>query len=407
MTTPTNNMDFKEKRKFICMEKPRRLMVYHGIVLSVRTSLSGVSVMHTPQKPFYKIASVVSLLALGCGTAIEPTDAEEGLDAELADLSDASAVTYKYEVTALEPDQVVNGTTLFAEQINEDNSRIVEVNMLGEVQWSYEVTKTNFEQPMVFDVELTPDNTILFVTMNGIYEVNRDGKTIWEHKNESATHDVDRLENGNTIYAVGWAERGSAQVVEVNTAGETVWSWDGMNAFSDAEFAEVSDEGWMHVNGVQRLDNGNTLVTVRNFQAVVEIDADGEVLDGFYFDSGSEGQLPGDREVVGSNVHDAEYLDGGSYLAVTRRPARAVVVTPGASEVDWAWPAEGINALARPLEANRVGVENTLIADERRIIEVNAAGQVVWQLEATSTTLVDRSFRKVQRIAEDGTIYGH
>ena len=50
----------------------------------------------------------------------------------------------------------------------------------------------------------------------------------------------------------------------IDSEGKVVWSWNGLNDYDREPFADIKREGWMHVNSVTRLENGNTLVSMRN-----------------------------------------------------------------------------------------------------------------------------------------------
>ena len=60
--------------------------------------------------------------------------------------------------------------------------------------------------------------------------------------------------------------------------GEIVWSWYAKDEYDVAPYADIDDEGWTHANAVTRLSNGNTLVSLRNFNLTVEVDPDGDVV---------------------------------------------------------------------------------------------------------------------------------
>ena len=84
-------------------------------------------------------------------------------------------------VTTYVPDKVWLGTTLFADNHTPGRPRIVEVNMLGEIIWEYLIPEelSQYTNPG-FDVEALPGGNVLFVLpTSGVYEVDRDGNTVW------------------------------------------------------------------------------------------------------------------------------------------------------------------------------------------------------------------------------------
>lgn len=117
------------------------------------------------------------------------------------------------------------GTTLFSDYHIPERPRIIEVNMLGEIVWEYQVPQ-NLRQYINpgFDVEWLPNNNILFVLpRNGVYEIDRNGNTVWSYLNNKVSHDADRLPNGYTLVAWGGGDRVSeAQVKEISPKGEIV-----------------------------------------------------------------------------------------------------------------------------------------------------------------------------------------
>ncbi|MBC8182129.1 hypothetical protein H8E88_13520 [candidate division KSB1 bacterium] len=128
-------------------------------------------------------------------------------------------------VDVYDSEKACDGTTLFADLHDTQNPCIVELNMLGETIWEYKIPDNlkQFNQPGM-DVELLANGNILFVLpRNGVYEIDRDGNTIWSHLDDKISHDADRLANGNTIYVYGAGDMfDDAQVKEVNTQGEIV-----------------------------------------------------------------------------------------------------------------------------------------------------------------------------------------
>lgn len=116
-------------------------------------------------------------------------------------------------------DRAYPGTTLLADNHNLRRPRIIEVNMLGEIIWEYIVPEhlRQYTNPG-FDVELLPNNNILFILPgNGVYEVDRKGNIVWSYLDEKVSHDADRLPNGNTLIV------GSTKIVEVTSKGGIVW----------------------------------------------------------------------------------------------------------------------------------------------------------------------------------------
>lgn len=102
-------------------------------------------------------------------------------------------------------DKAWNGLTLLPDNHKSDRPRIIEVNMLGEIVWQYQLPDylKQYTNPG-FDVELLSNNNILFLLpRSGVYEINRNGTIVWSYKDTKVSHDADRLPNGNTLVVFG------------------------------------------------------------------------------------------------------------------------------------------------------------------------------------------------------------
>jgi len=312
------------------------------------------------------------------------------------------------------PEKVWQGTTLFSDNHNLQKPRIVEVNMRGEIVWQYLVPEhlKQYTNPG-FDAELLPNNNILFVLpRNGVYEIDRNGNVIWSYMDHKVSHDADRLPNGNTLVVWGGGDRISdAQVKEINPKGKIVWAWYAKDHFYKSPYKEISYQGWTHTNGATRLPNGNTLISPRNFNFVVEVDSKGSVI-----------------RTLGQGLlllqHDPSILPNGNLLAGSHRPwsplhssiesYAAVEIDLRTAEIVWKfewprwWPLLGSLSLgARSVK--RLPNGNTLLQGGVRIVEVTPAGEIVWQLRlreeiekevlSTIRSYQFRSFYKAERIA--------
>ncbi len=350
----------------------------------------------------------MSLLFLAACGSIDDTQQEVVTDAPAAadapvDVSAPAAAEQPFTVEVLRPDLVDGGTTLLPYFVNNEvGTQVVELDMTGQVVWQYDAEPGSAfgDDGSVMDATLTPDDTVLMVAKTGLVEVDRDGKVVWSMASTNSSHDVDRLDNGNTLFVDGTAEQGQGHVYEVDTDGNVVFKWDGVAAFGE-EFGQIERDGWMHVNGAERLDDGRTLVTLRNFEQFAILD--GQELD-FVFTFG-EG-------VSGRSVHDVSALGDGNFLAVTRNPNRAVIFDAEADEELWSWPTGGERQLTLPLEATQLGNGNILIVDTFQILEVTPDGEVAWKLvgedqSGMQRTKWSRAFHKATHISESGAVYGN
>ena len=261
--------------------------------------------------------------------------------------------------------------------------------MLGEIVWEYQVPQDlrQYTNPG-FDVEWLPNDNILFVLpRKGIYEVDRNGNTVWSYLDNRVSHDADRLHNGNTLVVCGGRDEVSdAQVKEINPKGEMVWAWYAKDSFYKLPCKDIYDQGWTHTNAASRLSNGNTLISLRNFNFVVEVDFQRAVV-----------------RTIGEGIyhyqHDPEMLPGGNILAADHsKPRRALEIDPETGEIVWQF------VVPRQLirDADRLPNGNTLITGATKIIEVTPQGEIVWQLTLKNVTLgpagLEKQLYKAERI---------
>ena len=304
------------------------------------------------------------------------------------------------------------GTTMVAVNHPVQDQRIVELDADGEVVWSYtlpdELTFVGDGLPpgLLSSMEVLDDGNVLFAVLGvGIFETNRKNQLVWEHLDPGASHDVDRLESGNTLYARTWAAKGEPQVVEVDPDGDTVWSWTGLEDFdAHVVFGELRDEGegWMHVNDVNRDADGRTMVVIRNFNKIVHIDPSGAIDDVFTFNAaGGPFGIKTKGPVDGERPHGVEFLGEHHFIAATRNPHRVVEVE--GREIVWsygnaAWP--GLR------DSDRLPNGNTLLVAAQDVVEIDADGRIVWQWGLGYEGLADdlNPICGASRIAADGTV---
>ncbi len=311
-----------------------------------------------------------------------------------------------YEVTHLKPKQIFKGTTLFADMSDREWPRVVEVDFNGNIVWKYIL----LESGTILDAsKLKNGNILITIKGSGIYEVTRDGKVAWEHEDPGVSHDADRLPNGNTLYNLGWSEKGEDVVREIDPNGKIVWSWKGLVDYDREPFSEIDRGGWMHVNSVSRLSNGNTLVSIRNFNTVAEVGPNGRVVRDWTF----AGKMPhpdGVRsrgKIKGVRNHEPELLPNGNMLVALRKPHRFIEFNTETQEVVWSWEhPDGMDQLHTNREANRLPNGNTLGSAGDKLVEIAPDGTLVWQILAPSGGENHRKFHKAILIGVDGKSYG-
>ena len=298
-------------------------------------------------------------------------------------------------VEVYDKNKAMDGTTLLPDNRNSDKPKIIEVNMLGEIIWEYDIPQElkRYTNPGL-DVELLPNNNILFVLPgNGVYEIDRNKNIVWSYKTTKISHDADRLPNGNTLFVFGNNDLMSdAQVIEINPKGEIVWSWYARDYFNKEPYQSIKDQGWTHTNAVSRLNNGDTLISTRNFNMVVEVNQSGEVV-----------------KTIGEGLmieqHDPVLLENGNLLFANHgTPEKAVEINQNENIV---WEFEISNSKQWPTrDANRLSNGNTLITTTTKIVEVSKDKEIVWALAIKDVskfigqTSAGLGFYKAERIVK-------
>jgi len=310
-------------------------------------------------------------------------------------LSTAVTVDPNLEVDIYDANKVYPGTTLLPDHYDPAKTRVIEVNMKGEVIWEYLLPPqySRYTNPG-FDAErLANDNILIVLPGKGMIEVNRAGKVVWSHMDKKISHDADRLANGNTLYVFGNNDKlDDAQVKEINSQGQIVWSWSAKNYFSDSDEAGTFDAGWTHMNAVERMANGHTLVSPRNFNYLLELDAGGKIVKTI-----GKGFL--------KHQHDPEVLANGNILVANHgQPQEAIEIDAKTGEIVWRFSVP--KRKAYPLrDADRLPNGNTLVTGTTVIVEVTPAGEIVWRLKLKNANFKSRrdapskGFYKAQRIA--------
>lgn len=318
------------------------------------------------------------------------------------------SVAADYKVEVLNESLVYPGKTLLTDVSQWTSQAIVEVDMKGNVLWRHRPNIPS--QGLLLDAAYLANDRILYTVKGyGIVEIDRTGKTHWELKDAAASHDADRLSNGNTLYNRSWVAKGEDVVREVTSSGEIVWAWNGLADFDKPPFDRVYREGWMHVNSISRLASGNTMISIRNFNTIVEVNQTGNIVRSWTFKSENSKTMPTDGPIKGELNHEPELLATGNILVALRNPLRYVEFQPDTQEIVWQWqpPSDGFTR-AYNRDANRLPNGNTLVTTANQIIEVTSDGTVVWKLNGAyrSSTGDPRVFHKAIRRGEDGRSHG-
>lgn len=123
---------------------------------------------------------------------------------------------------------------------------------------------------------------------------------------------------------------------------------------------------------VQRLDSGNTLVTLQNGRKVIEIDNDGNI--------------KWSTKIALMNPFRAQRLENGNTLIAVLSGGKVVEVNAAGDREEWS-----VSGLMNPYHARRLSNGNTLVADQNGIYEYEPAEKkVVWKLQLPHVSRISR-----------------
>lgn len=314
-----------------------------------------------------------------------------------------------YEIVKHDPDKAYDGTTLFADNSRQGKGKIVEIDMQGRVVWTYEVPSSlyqgkNSPQNIVMDVErLSNGDTLFNIQKVGFYRITPDGQIVFKHLDGGCSHDVDALDNGGYLYVRGWESKGKDHAVEIDAAGKTVWHWDGMKQFDRPPYNRMSEQGWIHVNSVTRTRQGNTLLSLRNFNMIVELNPAGNVV--------WERSLGKMKKKSKAHPHDPELQENGHIIVALTGADRVIEFTRSGGSPVWEFSYPKGTATHHIRDINILPNNNRLMVQADRILEVTPEKEVVWELQVTTFRAGGRNknvfLYKAQRIGADGTTWGH
>lgn len=300
-----------------------------------------------------------------------------------------------------------NGTTILSDIHDMDNPRIVEVDMHGEIVWEFVIPESLRSTAYVgLDSKLLDNGNILMViSQQGVYEIDRDGNIVWSRNDPKCSHDVDRLDNGNTIYVYGANDlMTDAHVKEVDSDGNIVWTWFAQDHLDFPPYDTIDCQGWTHTNSVTRMENGHTLINPRNFSITIEVDSLGEIV--WQYDWTE--LYPTDYPKM-HDPHEPELQSDGNLLICLQweSPYQVVEIDRATGEPVWEYHRDNLRTCR---DCDRLPNGNTLIVgvltdtleEESVIFEVTPDKEIVWQLKIHATPAVGQPgwFYRAQRIGE-------
>jgi hypothetical protein len=273
----------------------------------------------------------------------------------------------QFKIATARPDRMTEGTTAFIDQLGRD--RIVEIDAAGKVVWQCSLKSISRSENLRGGADLewiaVDDAFLVVVPFTGIFRLNRKCAVTWRYRTAKVSHDADLLPNGNILYTFGWDGKPDAQAVEIDPAGKVVWRWQAAGKLDPSErrvegpAERERRPSFTHANAVVRLENGDTLVSLRNFHRVVQVAPDGSI-----------------RRTFGPIrfVHEPNLLADGTLIAAARSPMTVIALRDGARRVVFSneigiRPIRTVQPLARG---------NFLLSGGADLVEIDSGGEVVW-----------------------------
>ncbi|WP_276299090.1 aryl-sulfate sulfotransferase [Halorussus lipolyticus] len=281
-----------------------------------------------------------------------------GLDGKLLEVDEDNEVVWKYDPP--------NSRVFDAEQLDDGNFLVAVTTKLppGECPAEHLVIESDqCIEAKVLELD--------YETKEVVWEYSWHDEYITHHE----VHDVDRLDNGNTAIV----DMGNDRAFVVNESGGIVWEWQAEEYLSQGtefydEYGGHPDPGgetdWTHMNDIDKLDNGNFQLSVRNFDVVIEVDRETKNITNVVGE-------PGNHSIL-NEQHNPYKLRNGTVLVADSGNDRVVELNATTNEMVWQYGGRGL--LHWPRDADRLPNGNTLIVDtfNNRVLEINEQGRVVW-----------------------------
>ena len=274
------------------------------------------------------------------------------------------------------------------------NSRVFDTEQLenGNILISVAVSTPQSECPTYYQEDQYDRPCV----ENRVVEVDYESKdVVWEYAwfdafpNHHEVHDADRLDSGETAIA----DMGNHRAFTVDQSGTVTWEWNASDHISrgtewfdehvpegsEEEFASNGPESdWTHLNDIDHLENGNFLLSVRNYDVTLEVARNETIVETY-------GE-PDDHSIMNEQHNPNLLEETGTLVVADSGNDRIVEINATTQEVISEYgsvPANsnvGDPSLRWPRDADRLPNGNTLITDSRRfrILEVAPNGTVVW-----------------------------
>ena len=237
-----------------------------------------------------------------------------------------------------------------------------------------------------YDKEMLPNGNLLLTVqkmgVSAVIEVDiASARDVWyitqvDGMALSFTHDADWLgvdQFGQDIFLI--ADTYNNRVVEFFRNGTVIWSWYATDHYS---YPKTSSQDWTHLNDVDRLPDGTTMISLKNFNiiAIVNTTATGEVL----WEYGEYG-----NSTMVNGPHNPEYTPRGTLLIADSGNHRIIEVNMTTKEIIWEYAPTGDAYLGWPRDVDLLPNGNMLICDSQWM---GSGRNTIWEINATRKEVV-------------------
>ena len=179
--------------------------------------------------------------------------------------------------------------------------RVIEIDAEnGNTLWSWNIPKDyikthNSKRPICqgASLEYRQDGSFnVLIPSFGVVNVKRNKKHTVLVKDQHIDHAASQLEDGSILFARGFVDKSEPSFMIKNPQNQVVWKWKPSDYFSTKNsfvhtdqacnrakrHASENDQDWAHANYVGSLNNGNYLLSMRNFSLFLEVDPNGKIV---------------------------------------------------------------------------------------------------------------------------------
>ena len=337
------------------------------------------------------------------------------LVASLLAPSAVSALTYESSDTDLQRGTIedpANGTTVisiqgfkFAGQSNgKKPARLVGVGPRGEVEWIH--NGSDNDVTWFYDVDpLDNGNLLVTGTETGgssVYEYDPDNdEIVWYEYFDGVldTHDATLINNKSEILVANMRNFNTSTedsedriFVYDREQGEITWEWhfdEHTNWTEDmggTYEAEPPNNDWTHVNDVEKIADGQYLISPRNMDQVLVVNRSTKDVD---MRLGEDDNYDIMHEQHNPDFHRSENGTATITVADSENDRIVEYENPDGDLTDgdgWqkTWELGSSQDFNWPRDADRLPNGNTLVTDSnnQRVIEVTPEGEIVWEFYA-------------------------